>query len=435
MINLPKEYKDEMKNILGKDYDAFIDSYKNPSYKGLRINTLKINSIDSLPFDLTPVDWCETGFYYEDKDQPGKHPYHEMGLYYIQEPSAMSAVEELDVKEGDRVLDLCAAPGGKSTQIAMKLNGTGILVSNEIIPSRAKILSQNIERMGIRNALVINEEPKDVAKHFKGFFDKILIDAPCSGEGMFRKNEEAISEWSMDNVLMCADRQKDILSYAVKCLKENGQMVFSTCTFSKQENESVVQDFLEKHPEFHLVKSKFEFEKGLDKDGLCQRVYPHKVKGEGHFFAILKRGEDTPNDNTNDIKKLPKQDPDFEKFVKQYLNIKLSYNLVFGDNLYLSPITKLDGIKVVRAGLHLGELKKNRFEPSHSLALALKREDFKNIINLEATSPLCEKYMQGETIPTTCVGWGVVCVDGHPLGLFKGDGSIAKNHYPKGLRR
>ena len=291
MIKLPEEFKESMREILDKDYDAFIDSYNFPAYKGLRINTLKIKNKDILPFDLTPIPWCNSGYYYEDKDQPGKHVYHEMGLYYIQEPSAMIAVEELDVKEGDRVLDLCAAPGGKSTQIAMKLNGTGILVSNEIISSRSKILSSNIERMGIKNALVINEDPKDVAKHFKGYFDKILIDAPCSGEGMFRKNEEAISEWSIDNVIMCAERQKEILSYAVKCLKENGQMVFSTCTFSKQENESVVQDFLEKHPEFHLVKSEFEFEKGLDKDGLCQRVYPHKQKGEGHFFAILKRGD------------------------------------------------------------------------------------------------------------------------------------------------
>ena len=421
-----------MKDLLKDEYEEFLSSYDLPQYKGLRLNTLKLNSIDLLPFSLEQIPWCKTGYYYVE-DGPGKHIFHDIGLYYIQEPSAMSVVEELDVNEGDVCLDMCAAPGGKSTQIAAKLNGTGILVSNEIIPSRAKILSSNIERMGIKNAVVLNETPKNIAKFFPRKFDKILVDAPCSGEGMFRKNEEAISEWSQENVAMCAKRQLDILIEAEKCLKSNGRIVFSTCTFSTKENENVINEFIKLYPEFHLCKSKYSFENGLDKDGLCQRIYPHKVKGEGHFFAILER--DGEREETVFKNKEIKQDKEFESFVKKYLNIDLKYNVTFGDNLYLSPIQKLDGIKVERPGLHLGELKKNRFEPSHSLALALKREDFKNVIDLKVDSKELQSYIQGETIETDIVGWGVICVEGYTVGLFKGDGRIAKNHYPKGLRK
>ena len=429
---LPVKFLENMKELLGDEYEAFLSSYDLPKYKGLRLNTLKIEDCCLLPFDLEPIPWCETGFYYKE-DGPGKHVYHDMGLYYIQEPSAMSVVEELDIQPNDVCLDMCAAPGGKSTQIAAKLNGTGVLVSNEIIPSRAKILSSNIERMGIINSVVINENPKNVAKHFPKKFDKILVDAPCSGEGMFRKNEEAIDEWSEENVAMCATRQLDILIEAEKCLKDKGRIVFSTCTFSRLENEGVINKFLELYPAFHLVKPKHEFTQGLDEAGLCQRIYPHKVKGEGHFFAVLDRDGEAEESvlKTKDIK----QDKEFEKFVRETLSVDIKYNLVFGSNFYYSPIQKLDGIKVERPGLHLGELKKNRFEPSHSLALALKREDFKNVIDLELGSDDLKKYLSGETINTDLVGWGVVCVDGFTLGLFKGDGRIAKNHYPKGLRK
>jgi len=431
-MKLPDIFKGDMKEILGDQYDAFISSYDLPSYKGLRINSLKLKNETCLHFSLSQIPWCGDGFYYLDKDAPGKHIYHEMGLYYIQEPSAMAPVEELDVVPNDRVLDMCAAPGGKSTQIASRLQGKGLLVSNEIIPSRAKILSSNIERMGIKNALVLNETPQNVSKHFKSFFNKILVDAPCSGEGMFRKNEAAINEWSEDNVQMCASRQLEILDEAYKCLMPGGKMVFSTCTFSKVENEGVIEKFLNKYEDMHLVPSKNKFKAGLDKDGLTQRLYPHLIKGEGHFFAVLQK------DGKSDFDEIKlasiKQDKDFEKFIKDNLNVSLTYNVRFGDNLYLSPYTKLDGLKVMRAGLHLGEIKKNRFEPSHSLALALSRDDFKRVIDLSSSSKEASRYVQGETIDTTCVGWGVVCVDGFTLGLFKGDGRIAKNHYPKGLR-
>ncbi len=434
MINLKEEFKKEMKDILKDEYDAFIESYNLPSYKGLRINQLKIENEALLPFELESIPWCDTGYYYKDIDQPGKHIFHEMGLYYIQEPSAMAVVEELDIKEGDYVLDMCAAPGGKSTQIGAKLNGTGLLISNEIIPSRAKILSSNIERMGIKNAIVLNETPKNIAKHFKGFFNKILVDAPCSGEGMFRKNPDAINEWSVENVEMCAERQLEILNEAAKCCADTARIVFSTCTFSNKENESVVEKFLFEHPDFYLVQSKYKFENGLDKDGLTQRIYPHKVKGEGHFFAILQRSIASNIQKEIALKPI-KQSPDFTKWVKDNLNIDIQYNLTFGDNLYLAPYTKLDGLKVERPGLHLGVLKKNRFEPSHSLALAIKREDVKRIIDLKADSKYAQDVINGLTIPTDIVGWGLICVEGLPLAWFKGDGNQAKNHYPKGLRK
>ena len=433
MISLPKDFEKDMKDLLNdEEYSAFIKSYDLPSYKGLRINQLKVEKASNLPFKLEPIPWCETGYYYSDPDQPGKHILHEIGLYYIQEPSAMAPVEELDIKEGDYVLDMCAAPGGKSTQIAAKLNGTGILISNEIISSRAKILSSNIERMGIKNAIVLNEEPKNIAKHFQCFFDKILVDAPCSGEGMFRKNPEAISEWSKENVLMCKERQLSILEEAEKALAKTGRIVYSTCTFSKEENEDTISAFLERHSEFHLVKANYKFENGLDKDGLTNRIYPHKVKGEGHFFAILERKDPSYIKKPLQNREV-KQNPDYTKFIKDTLSVDIKYNLVFGDNLYLSPYTKLDGLKVVRPGLHLGELKKNRFEPSHSLALALKIKDFKNIQELNEEQ--AEEFIKGLTIDTNITGWGATCVSGYPIGWFKGDGRVGKNHYPKGLRK
>ena len=421
MINLPNDFKLDMQELLKDEYESFISSYEKPAFKGLRINTLKIKNADMFHFSLKKIPWCSTGYYYKEEDQPGKNVYHEMGLYYIQEPSAMSVADAIGIEEGDRVLDMCAAPGGKSTQAACHLNNKGILVSNEIIPSRAKILSLNIERFGVKNCVVLNEECGKLKKRFKKFFNKIIVDAPCSGEGMFRKNPEAINEWSKENVLMCKERQIEILDIAVDLLQDNGRIIYSTCTFAKEENEEVVEQFLAKYPEFKLLK--------------MERIYPHKVEGEGHFYALLERGDLSLSEKDVALMKVNKQNPDFVKFVKDTLNIKLEYNNAFGDNLYISPNINLDSLKVLRCGLHLGELKKNRFEPSHSLALALKREDFKNVIDLTASSPEVYKFMQGETIETSIRGWGVVCVDGYPLGWFKGDGSIAKNHYPKGLRK
>ena len=253
---LPKEFQNRMKQMLGEEYEAFLEGYDKPRFHALRRNPLKIEKEDFLkkiPYYLKPVPWTEHGYYYENEDQPGKHPFHEAGIYYIQEPSAMSVVEYLEVKPGEQVLDLCAAPGGKTTQIAGFMNGQGLLVCNEIHPQRAKILSENIERLGVKNALVMNETPQRLSAVFPRFFDKILVDAPCSGEGMFRKNEEALLEWSPKNVQMCADRQDEILEEVAKMLRPGGRICYSTCTFAPAENEDCMARFLQKHPEFHLV--------------------------------------------------------------------------------------------------------------------------------------------------------------------------------------
>lgn len=259
---LPELFLKRMQDTLGDEYEEFVESLGKERYQALRLNTLKINSDQKsaaetdMPFNLTAVPWAENGYYYEKSDQPGKHPYHEAGVYYIQEPSAMAPVPMLEVKPGDRVLDLCAAPGGKSTQIAAALMGEGLLVCNEINPQRAKILSENIERMGVCNACVTNEAPEHLSEFFPEFFDKILVDAPCSGEGMFRKNEEACGEWSPENVEMCAARQDSILDEAAKMLRCGGRLVYSTCTFAEAEDEGSVERFAERHPEFRVLEMK-----------------------------------------------------------------------------------------------------------------------------------------------------------------------------------
>ncbi len=282
-MNLPIEFEKKMKAFLGNEWDDFLYSYDNNRFQALRFNTLKVQSQEERMRILKTlkissekkVSWANEAYYFDENVRPGKHPYHEMGLYYIQEPSAMSAAALLAPKPGMRVLDLCAAPGGKSTQLATYLGDSGLLVSNEINTQRSRILSQNIERMGIKNAIVTNEDSFVLASHFPGFFNAIQVDAPCSGEGMFRKLPEAIEQWSMENVAICAARQKEILDNAAVMLKPGGTIVYSTCTFSKEENEDVIEYFLERHPDFTLEE--------------MERFWPHKVDGEGHFVAKLVR--------------------------------------------------------------------------------------------------------------------------------------------------
>ena len=275
---LPKEFEDRMRKMLGEEADAFFASYDREKFTALRVNPIKGDKETFLSkgiFTLTPVPWEENGMYYSGVDTPGKHPYHDAGVYYIQEPSAQMPGSLLNALPGERILDFCSAPGGKATQIASSMKGEGLLVCNEYVPNRAKILSENIERMGIKNALVINETPSHLAQLFPSFFHRIMVDAPCSGEGMFRKNEEAKNEWSLENVQICADRQDEILDAAATMLLPGGRIVYSTCTFAPDENEGSVLRFIERHPDFHLVES--------------HRLWPHKVKGEGHFVAVLER--------------------------------------------------------------------------------------------------------------------------------------------------
>ena len=417
MMNLPIEFEKKMKAFLGDEWDDFLYSYDNNRFQALRFNTLKVQSQEERMRILKVlgissdkrVSWANEAYYFDENVRPGKHPYHEMGLYYIQEPSAMSAAALLAPKPGMRVLDLCAAPGGKSTQLATYLGDSGLLVSNEINTQRSRILSQNIERMGIKNAIVTNEDSFVLASHFPGFFNAIQVDAPCSGEGMFRKLPEAIEQWSMENVAICAARQKEILDNAAVMLKPGGMIVYSTCTFSKEENEDVIEYFLERHPDFTLEE--------------MERFWPHKVDGEGHFVAkLVRRGcvdtdlkadrKTKKNKNSKNRKNetKPALTKENMKLLSEFLDetisedmaawIKNSRLVMFGEQLYRLPDMEVDikGLKVQRAGLHIGEFKKQRFEPSHSLALALKLSEAKNVVKLTWDDPQTTGFFNGQSV-------------------------------------
>lgn len=464
---LPKEFLERMEQMLGEEFPAFSDSYERERYQSLRINPLKTAREDFLsraPFHLEPVPWAADGFYYAPGDQPGKHPYHEAGVYYIQEPSAMAPAGYLirDPDPDARVLDLCAAPGGKSTQIAAAMRGQGILVSNEIHPARARILSENVERMGITNAMVTNETPQSLSEVFSGYFTHILVDAPCSGEGMFRKNEEACVQWSTENVEACAVRQDEILNCAAEMLAPGGRLVYSTCTFAPAENEGSISRFLRRRPDMSLtdaVKSDgmesgsplwtTDAGEGMEK---TVRLWPHRLKGEGHFLAVLvKAGEPDRLHAGRCRNGLEQGIPERELSVPQkgcaeYLEFA-EENLVrkpegiylrFGDQLYLAPfgMPAVRGLKVLRPGLHLGTVKKNRFEPSHALALAAGLRDVRRTADLPSDGTAIREYLNGQTFSMEGEkGWYLITVDGYSIGWGKLAGGIMKNHYPKGLRK
>lgn len=468
-MELPISFANRMKEYLEEEYGAFIKSYDLPEVKGLRMKNTEIAPGNILGAVFDTVPWCENGYsYYNEEVRPGKNALHESGAYYIQEPSAMSPVEYLSVKPGDRVLDLCAAPGGKSTQIGVKLAGEGLLISNEIMPDRAKILSENIERMGVANALVISEDPRNISDRFAGYFDKILVDAPCSGEGMFRRSEIAVNEWSPDNVNLCADRQEWILDEAAKMLAPGGVLVYSTCTFSKEEDEYQISAFLDKHEDFELKEMPLYggMKKGFD--GIGVRLWPHHVDGEGHYVCKLaKKGGITNIESKRDdlavpgIIKNPSPyglEPDISKkdrtelkemfeFFKQNISEEsVVYRELFAnrritrfkDQIYLLPegCPSLKGLKVLRPGLHLGTILKNRFEPGHALSHVLSESDVKNACILQMNSVEAAKYINGETFNYEINnGWCVVFVEKNPLGWGKVTNGIVKNHYPKGLRK
>ena len=428
---LPEAFLQRIEQQLGEEYPAFLASLERPRAVALRFNPLKGEKI-FLPFVQDSVPWEENGYYYDPDSRPGLHPYHEAGVYYLQEASAMAPVALLQPQPGERVCDLCAAPGGKTTQIAGRMAGEGFLLCNEINPKRAKILSRNIERLGVANSLVTNEHPQRLAEHFAGYFDKVLIDAPCSGEGMFRKEEAAVTDWSVETVQMCARRQAEILESGAKLLRPGGRLVYSTCTFAPEENEETVENFLGKHPEFSLEEAENPWFTCV-KPGLY-RLWPHKLRGEGHFAAVLRKaGEDEVEAPSRKAEKLPAL---WQSFAKE-LEISLpdGYPISFGQSLYWAPaeISDIRGIKVLRPGLELGECKKDRFEPAHALALWLKTA--KNTEDFSADSSELQKYLHGETLPSAQKGWCLVTADGYSIGWGKADGKVLKNHYPKGLRR
>ncbi len=442
-MHLPQEFLERMKSLVGEEYDEFLDSYNTQINKGIRINPLKCSRADMLG-GLEPVLWCSDGYYINDSAINGNHPYHAAGAVYFQEPSAMSVAEGIPITDGCRILDLCAAPGGKTTHIGARMKNGGLLVSNEIVQKRAVILSENVERMGLTNTVVTNETPSRLAERFHGFFDGIIVDAPCSGEGMFRKEPQAVDEWSVNHTLSCAVRQKNILDDAYKMLKCGGYIMYSTCTFSYDENELVVKYMMDKYnmelckiPELHMLSDGIG--KGMEN---CRRIFPHKQKGEGHFAALLRRTEE------NDvITKKPKKSnkPDtllnnavnlYREFEKKALKTHCEGEFVlFGDNLYLLPeAIDIDKLKIVRCGLHLGTVRKNRFEPSHALSHAFGIDMYINKVETQLNSNEIKRYMHGEIIESDITGWCVVATDGQAIGWGKGSGGIVKNHYPKALR-
>lgn len=451
---LPELFLSRMETMLGEEFQEFLAGYQMPPVPSLRVNLLKGTEQElrgKTDVLKEPVPWAAGGFYCAEEERPGKHPFHEAGVYYIQEASAMAPAAYLDAAPGEKVLDLCAAPGGKSTQIAAALRGEGLLICNEIHPQRAKILSENIERMGIRNALVVSHKPDFLAQRFPSYFDKVLVDAPCSGEGMFRKKEEAVKEWSLENVKMCADRQKEILESAAAMLRPGGKMIYSTCTFAPEEDEETVCHFLRQHPEFHLEEmEKFPgMSKGRAAFGETDnqevektiRLWPHKLKGEGHFVACFRKAGALPEGVTplGGVEKgiSRKECPEWDAFARQYLKVSLDgIYLRFGDQLYLAPqnTPSLKGMKVLRAGLHLGTLKKNRFEPSHALALFLQSGEA--ICKWDLSLSEAARYLAGETFAAQGEkGWYLITVEGYSLGWGKLAGGVMKNHYPKGLRK
>lgn len=512
MRKLPEDFLQDMKEIFKdeKEYEDFLSSYEKNSSYGLRLNPLQtgefagygetpagtdddekgdclkesfkdkfteINSVNekclsALPYTLKKIPWCSSGYSAVKLESPGKSVYHEAGLFYIQEPSAMVPAALLHPLPGENVLDLCAAPGGKTTQIAGYMKDTGLLVANEPVKKRAEILYRNTERMGISCATVTNETPERLAERFPGKFDCVLVDAPCSGEGMFRKDEEAVNEWSRENVIMCAGRQKTILESAVRLLKDGGRLVYSTCTFSVEEDEKIVEWLLASFPD--LVPGNWEEEAVKEggqaylneilKDGVSHgiserpdirkctvRMWPHRINGEGHFAALLLKGENPVRENRlNRLNYRIKNDLNLQKQVTAFLDENFSsYNrnifrnralVTFGDRVFLLPagVTQdsIKSLKVQSPGVCVGTLKKNRFEPDHYLAKAAASLGLCPLRTVDTSYEEALNYLRGQEINAEpdLKGWCIVSFHGMNLGWGKAVRGRVKNHYPKGLR-
>ncbi len=462
-MELPEAFKEKMKNLMGEAYESLLDSYDQPESKGIRTNTLKLEPeelANKLPFKTQGVNWCREGFYIDHTVRPGKNPHYYAGLYYVQEPTAMAAVEVLDPKPGDWVLDLCAAPGGKSTQIGARLQGTGVLVANELVNTRAGILSTNIERMGLTNAIVTNEFPERLVDSFYQSFDKILVDAPCSGEGMFRKDPGALADWSLERVDRCMGKQEKILESAHRLLKPGGVLVYSTCTFSPEENEQMIEAFMAKYPytletiELPGIIDHGRVEwthKQQQEIAKTLRIMPMTVKGEGHFIAKLIKStvvtdtiEIKPGYAKSRLKKATRIElQDYNDFAKNNLAAEFSKAFedrlyLLGEHLYAIPegvvLERIANLKLLRTGLHLGTFKKNRFEPGYALAMALKLSQAKNVCDL-TDEELAYQYLKGEALNLEATkGWVLVGYEGYSLGFGKASEGLIKNHYPKGLR-
>lgn len=458
MAALPAEFELKMKELLGEEYESYLESFRAERVYGLRVNTLKISVEDFLkicPFEVKPVPWTHNGFYYRGSDKPAKHPYYFAGLYYLQEPSAMTPAEILPVEEGDFVLDTCAAPGGKSTELASKLNGKGVLFSNDISNSRAQALLKNLELFGVKNTVILSEDPQKLEPQFREYFDKILIDAPCSGEGMFRKEPAVIKSWVEHGNEFYVNLQKQITKKALSMLKPGGMMVYSTCTFAPCEDEDMILYMKDLCPELKVldIPNRYGgFSEGMPEKAVrydeelkkCIRIFPHKVDGEGHFVALLQKGEaaETERDSKNkkaDISRLPLELREFLSMVS--MPFENGSFEIRNEKVYFVPDTgaAFTGLRVMRSGLLIGEMKKKRFEPSQAFAMALKEAEFSNIVSLPASDPRVLKYLKGETVDVSDVftgndGWVLFAVDHFPLGFAKAARGILKNKYLAGWR-
>jgi len=442
MTNLPINYQENMKKLLLDDYDKYLDSFNDSRVYGLRINTNKISVQDFLkinPFNLTPIPWTNDGFYFDENDAPSKHPYYYAGLYYLQEPSAMLPAQVLPIEENDIVLDACAAPGGKSSKLANKLNGTGLIISNDISVSRAQVLLKTLEIQGISNAYVMAEDINNLSQ-LNNTFDKILVDAPCSGEGMFRKDGELIKSWLDKGNEYYSNIQKQIITKALGLLKPGGKMVYSTCTFSPIEDEEIVEYALSICPELKVLPIKMYpgFVCGQTPNTKnCVRLYPHKIKGEGHFVALLQKGECNLTANKSQNINIQKPNIDFFNNITKDFN---NGNFVSRqDKLYFEPNININtkGLRVLRSGLLLGEIKHDKFEPSQALAMHLQANEYSNIINFSLDDDRVIKYLKCETLDVKdkyTNGYVLVCVDHFPLGFGKVDKGILKNKYPANYR-
>lgn len=457
---LPEVFVAQMKKQLGAEYPDYLACLSRPMYHALRLNTLKISGEEFLkisPFhSLEPVPWSDHGFYYDPgTDTPSRHPYYYAGLYYLQEPSAMLPAAVLPVHPGDRVLDLCAAPGGKSTELAAKLSGQGVLVANDVSASRSKALIKNLEVFGAENILVTCETPERLAEYFPGWFDKILIDAPCSGEGMFRKSDAMIEAFRENGIEKYAALQREILHWAVKMLAPGGMLLYSTCTFAPEEDEDQAAFLLEEDPDLVLADIPlcpgFEpgrpewctGEKGPASLRKTVHVFPHRVKGEGHFAALFqdireKKKESMIHISSREVP-VPEEAADFLKNVRRKKTGRLVRN---GDRIFLQPegLPDLTGLRVLRNGLFLGTCRKKRFEPAEALAMVLGENEFSQSLNLSLEDPRVIRYLRGESLeteekdPPLEKGYCLILTDGYPLGFGKVQNGRIKNMYLPGWR-
>ena len=438
-MNLPIEFISRMKKQLKDEYENFIDSYDNEVYRGIRINTIKISVEEFLKitdFELIPVPWCIDGFYIKSDLRPAKHPHYFAGLFYIQEPSAMLPAVILNVNKKNIVLDLCAAPGGKTMQLAASMQNEGILIANDINTNRIKALIRNCELLGVTNIIVLNEKQENISSKIGRSFDKILIDAPCSGEGMFKKHDGAINAYEEYNIESCVKMQKEILYEVRNMINGQGELVYSTCTFNENENEEMIQLMIDElYFKLISLEAKYGFKQGKKVKGVL-RLYPHLIKGEGHFVGKVKSDKEYNTININEEKNNP---PELLlDFMKENMYSKLEgYFEIIKDKVFLLPKKRLQftGLRTSKKGWYLGELKKNRFVPSHAFALGIKQIQFKNIINLEKNSIEIIKYLKCETLKVEGTkGFNLICVDGHPIGWGKWANGTLKNLYPAAWR-